>query len=295
MDGRLALVTGASTGLGRAIAVGLADRGASVLAVSRPEGLGSSLVDELRGRSGNVAHAFLPADLSVQAQVRELAARVRSRHARLDVLVNNAGAFFPRRTLSVDGIEMTFALDHLAAVLLTLLLLDPLARAGGRVVTTASLAAGMGWIHRDVSLGRGYNGFYAYAQAKLASVLFTVELARRVPSLTPNAFDPGVVRTGLAKGISFLELCIRAAQLGWGVEPEVGARTALLLACDPLPPGATGGFWRGGRRVSLPRRARDARSAERLWDLSLELLGMGQDELEPLRRMAAAEPSRPLA
>ena len=290
LRGRVVLVTGASSGLGRAVAAGVAARGATVLAVSRAGGDGERGVDELRRSTGNERHDFLPADLSAQTEVRALAARVRARHERLDGLVNNAGGFFPRRRESVDGFEMTFALDHLAGMLLTLLLLEPLAAAGGRVVTTASLSARWGRLHRDVDLHRGYNGFFAYAQAKLANLLFTVELGRRLPRSTVavHAFDPGVVRTAIGSGHSFLELCIRVAQAGFGVEPEVGARTALVLLGEALPAGANGGLWRDGARMPLPRVARDPRLAARLWDVSVERLALTDEELAPLRRLSAA-------
>ncbi len=289
LAGRVALVTGGSAGIGRAVATGLAERGATVLLVSRAGGAGAEVVADLRRRTDNAGHRFLPADLSVQAEVRALAARVRRETPRLDVLVNNAGGFFPQRRVSADGIEMTFALDHLASMALTLLLLDPLTAAGGRVVTTASLVAHWGWLHRDVQWRRGYNGAVAYAQARLANVLFTTELARRVPAdaLAVHAFDPGVVRTALGSGPGFLNFCIRVAQAGFGREVAEAAETAVFLAADGSVEGTTGGFWKDGRALPMPRRARDPAAAARLWDISLGLLGLEEAELAPLRRAEA--------
>jgi retinol dehydrogenase 14 len=289
MRGRVALVTGASAGIGRQVASGLAERGATVLAVSRAGGAGAAFVEELRRATGNPDHRFLPADLSAQAEIRAVAAEVVRQVPRLDVLVNNAGGFFPRRTLTVDGIERTFALDHLAAMLLTLLLLEPLATAGGRVLLTTSLVAPWGRVHRDVQLRRGYNGAFAYAQARLGNLLFARELARRVPAsaVSINAFDPGVVRTELGQGPGFLNFCIRVAQAGFGREARSAAATALTLACSPELAGATGGLWRDGRRLATPRAARDARAARRLWEVSVRLLGLSEEELAPLRRLEA--------
>ncbi|MEJ2357707.1 MAG: SDR family NAD(P)-dependent oxidoreductase [Deinococcales bacterium] len=289
MRGRVALVTGASAGIGRAVASGLAERGATVLAVSRAGGAGAEVVDALRAGTGNPDHRFLPADLSAQGEVRAVAAEITRQVPRLDVLVNNAGGFFARRRVTIDGIERTFALDHLASVLLTLLLLEPLAAARGRVVLTTSLVAPWGRVHRDVQLRRGYNGVSAYAQARLGNVLFAQELARRVPAdaLTINAFDPGVVRTELGQGPGFLNLCIRVAQAGFGRGPDAAAQTALTLACSPELDGATGGLWKDGRRLPTPRVARDPRVAARLWEVSLRMLELSDEELAPLRRLEA--------
>lgn len=290
MRGRVALVTGGSAGIGRAVATGLAERGVTVLLVSREGGPGAEVAAELRRRTGNPGHRFLPADLSVQSEVRALAAQVRAVTPRLDLLVNNAGGFFPRRRLSPDGIEMTFALDHLASMLLTLLLLEPLLAARGRVVTTASLVAHWGRVHRDVQLRRGYNGLVAYAQARLAGVLFTTELARRLPAdvLGAHAFDPGVVRTAFGHGGGFLKFWIRLSMAVVGREPAAAAETALFLACDPELTGLSGGLWKDGRRVRPPRPARRAATAERLWDESLELLGLDDRERATLERLAPA-------
>jgi len=289
LRGRIALVTGGSAGIGRAVATRLAERGATVLAVSRSGGAGAACVADLVRRTRDASHRFLPADLSSLAEVRAVAAEVRARYPRLDVLVNNAGGFFPWRRTSVDGIEMTFALDHLAGMLLTLLLLGPLTVAGGRVVTTASLVAHWGWLHRDVQWRRGYNGAVAYAQARLANVLFTTELARRVPAaaLAAHAFDPGVVRTELGSGPGFLNFCVRVAQAGFGREVAVAAEAAVFLAADGSVEGTTGGFWKDGRRLPIPRRARDPATAARLWQVSLGLLGLEEAELAPLRRAEA--------
>lgn len=288
---RVALVTGGSAGIGLAIARGLAERGFTVLLVSRAGGAGADAAEGLRRRSGNPSHRFLPADLSVQAEVRRVAAEVAALAPALDVLVNNAGGFFPRRRLSADGIEMTWALDHLSAFLLSLRLLGPLAAANGRIVTTTSLTAHWGRLHRDPGLTRGYNPVLAYAQARLANVLFTVELARRLPlgGVTVHAFDPGIVRTALGQGPGFWNLCIRLAQAGFGRAPEEAATTALELACDAAVPNAGGGLWKDGRRRALPRLARDRRTLERLWRVSLDDVGANEDDLAPLRRLSEPE------
>lgn len=293
MRGRVALVTGGSAGIGLAVVRALAERGATVLLASRAGGTGAEVVEALRRRSGAPEHRFLPADLSSLAEVRALAAEVGRRAPRLHVLVNNAGGFFARRRETVDGLEMTWALDHLAGMLLTLSLLEPLAAAGGRIVTTTSLMARWGRLHRDVNLRRGYNPVLAYAQARLANVLFTLELARRLGPEGPaaHAFDPGVVRTALGQGPGFWNLCIRAAQSLRGRGPEEAAGTAVMLACRPEA-GRGGGLWRDGRLRRLPRPARDPAVAARLWRVSLEMLAPSEAELAPLVRLEALERAR---
>ena len=199
MAGRTVLVTGGTGGIGRATAVGLAAMGASVAIVGRDRERTEDAVREIRESSGGHPDAFV-ADMSVQAEVRRLADEVLGALPRIDVLVNNVGGYWDTRHVTADGLERTFALNHLAPFLLTHLLLDRLrASAPARIVTVSSGAHSMGRIDFDDLGGeRSYSGMRAYSQSKLANILFTYELARRLGAcgVTANALHPGMVRTG---------------------------------------------------------------------------------------------------
>jgi NAD(P)-dependent dehydrogenase (short-subunit alcohol dehydrogenase family) len=182
MHGKICLVTGATSGVGQVTAQALAQQGATVIVVARHPERGAATLDRITQETGNTAVEMLLADLSIQAQVRQLAEEVRRRFARLDLLVNNAGAIFSPRHLSADGIEMTFALNHLGYFLLTHLLLDSLkASAPARIINVASNAHWRGRINFDDIQGeQRYGGWRAYCQSKLANIIFTYELARRL-------------------------------------------------------------------------------------------------------------------
>jgi retinol dehydrogenase-14 len=198
MDGRIVLITGATGGIGKATAVGLAALGAKVLITGRDRGRTDDTVREIQATGGEV-EGFV-ADLSSQSEVRRLADEVLQRHPRIDVLINNVGGYWNTRHVTADGLEHTFALNHLAPFLLTQLLLENLEQ-GARVITVSSNAQAMGRIDFDDLQGeRSYSGARAYNQSKLANVLFTYELARRTPSITANAVHPGLVSTGFGAG-----------------------------------------------------------------------------------------------
>src|SRR5215207_6225037 len=204
MSEKIILITGATNGIGKAAALELAKQGNTVVIVGRNPAKTQATVEEIKQQSGNSAVEGLIADLSSLADVRRLADEFRQRHSRLDVLINNAGALFAERELTVDGYEMTFAVNHLAYFLLTNLLLDLLkASAPARIVNVASDAhKGMKINFDDLQLEKNYGGMMgpAYGQSKLANILFTYELARRLAGtgVTVNALHPGLVRTGFA-------------------------------------------------------------------------------------------------
>jgi NAD(P)-dependent dehydrogenase (short-subunit alcohol dehydrogenase family) len=278
MQGKVCLVTGATSGIGLVTAQALAQQGATVLVAGRHAERGAATVRHLVQATGNSQVELLLADLSVQAQVRQLAAELQRRFARLDVLVNNAGALFMRRSQSLDGIEMTFALNHLGYFLLTSLLLDTLtASAPARIVNVSSHAHWNGAMDfADLQGQRRYGGWRAYCQSKLANLLFTYELARRLEGtgITVNAVHPGFVATGFGRNNrGVFGLGIRVAQLT-ALSPQQGAETLIYLAASPEVEGVTGKYFVQQRPVASSRASYDQAAAQRLWQLSAELTGL---------------------
>lgn len=274
MAGKTCVVTGANAGIGRATALALARMGARVGMVSRSRERGEAARAEAVRGSGSGAVDLFVADLSAQAEVRRLAAEIRGRYDRLDVLVNNAAVYTAKRALSPDGIELQLAVNHLAPFLLTRLLLDRLeGSAPARVVTVGSEA------HRTVRLEwedlqgeRRYRGLRAYSAAKLANLLFTRELARRTAGtgVTANAAHPGVVGTELLfGGWGPLRLLKR-----WLKTPEQGARVLVRLAAAPELEGVTGRYFREEGEIRPSAAALDDEAARRLWRVSEELTGL---------------------
>ena len=277
MRGKTAMVTGASTGIGKETARALAKMGANVVMVSRDRIRGESALAELSAEGGNGEIELMLADLSSQREVRRLAREFEAGHDRLEVLVNNAGGTFHERGSTEDGIERTFALNHLAPFLLTNLLLDVLEKsAPARVVNVASGAHAMGRIDFDDLRGeRRYSPSRAYAQAKLANVMFTYELARRLKGtgVTANAAHPGFVATGFHdrnRGLARLvvDYVIRPTVM---VPPDKGAETVVYLASSPEVEGATGGYFAKKEPKASSKRSKDREAARRLWEASEEL------------------------
>ncbi len=295
MRGRLAVVTGASNGIGRELARGLAERGAAVVVISRPGGRGEEAAEALRRDTGNPEVRFLGADLSSMAEVREVASRVRGFGEEVDVLVNNAGAYFVRREETADGFEATFALNHLAPFLLTHLLMEPLlAGDGGRVVVTASAASRAARLHfDDPMLARRYNSWAAYGQSKLANIAFTTALARRLEGapVTVNAFHPGFVNSGFGTGPTLMNRLVRVAARVSARTPVRGADTGVYLAVSDAVADVSGEYFADRRRVRPAQQARDEASTEKLWRLSEELVKLTDAERAPLARLAANVPT----
>lgn len=280
MVGTVVLVTGASSGIGRATAAGLLALGARVAIAGRDAERTAATARDL-GAAGGAAGPveMFVADLSSMAEVRRVAGEVQDRLPRLDVLVNNAGGYWHTRRVTADGLERTFATNHLAPFLLTNLLLDRLREAPhGRVVTVASGAHALGRIDFDDLQGeRAYSGARAYNQSKLANVLFTAELARRLAGTTvsANALHPGMVRTGFGAGdpgtvqrllVPFLRPFLRS--------PAKGAETSIHLASSPAVDGVSGGYFAGRRPRRPSAAARDEAVAVRLWQVSAGLAGL---------------------
>jgi retinol dehydrogenase-14 len=285
MAGRVCLVTGATSGIGKATATGLARLGADLVLVARDPAKGAATMAEIRTVTGNPRIELLQADLSSQDAVRRAAEDYRRGHDRLHVLVNNAGGYWATRHTTADGLELTFALNHLAYFLLTNLLLD-LLRAGApaRVVNVTSSAQALGDIHfDDLQFERRYRGQAAYNQSKLANVLFTYELARRLDGagVTANCLAPGVTRTNFGRDDSgpVMRLLTPLAR-PFMRSPKEGAATAIWLASSPEAEGVTGGYYLRRRGRPVPRRSSrrsyDPELARRLWRVSEELTGLRQ-------------------
>ena len=247
MKGKICLITGGTNGIGKSTAHELARMGATVVIVGRDARKASQVVEEIRAASGNDMVDSLLTDLSSQQEVRRLASEFESRYSHLDVLLNNAGAVFMQRQLSVDGIEMTFALNHLASFLLTNLLLDEIkASAPARIINVSSGAHTSGKIEFDNLQGELDFSSRAYGNSKLATILFTMELARRFEGtgVTANALHPGFVSTGFGKNNpGFLMKVIRAVVPLIARSPEKGAETSIYLASSPDVQSITGRYF----------------------------------------------------
>jgi retinol dehydrogenase 14 len=278
MVGRTVLVTGGTAGIGRATALGLARMGAHLAICGRDRESTEGAAGEIRAAGGGQVEVFV-ADLSSQSQVRRLADEVLQRLSRIDVLVNNVGGYWNTRHVTADGLERTFALNHLAPFLLTNLLWDRLSNsAPARVVTVASNAHAQGRIDFDDLQGeRSYSGARAYSQSKLANVLFTYELARRLPatSVTANALHPGLTRTSFGaedpggvqrRLVPFLRPFMKA--------PAEGAATSIHLASAPELARVTGRYFAKGRPRRSSKASYDQAAGARLWQVSAELVGL---------------------
>jgi retinol dehydrogenase 14 len=278
MAGRTVLVTGATGGIGRATALGLAALGAHLAITGRDRGSTQGAAGELRAAGGGQVAVFV-ADLSSQSQVRRLAEEALQRLSRIDVLVNNVGGHWNTRHVTADGLERTFALNHLAPFLLTNLLLDRLQQsAPARVVTVSSNAHAQGRIDFDDLQGeRSYSGARAYSQSKLANVLFTYELARRLPatSVTANALHPGVTRTSFgAEDPGGVQRLLVPLMRPFMKAPAQGAATSIHLASAPDLEQVTGRYFANSKPKRSSKRSYDEAAAARLWRVSADLVGL---------------------
>ena len=276
MRGKTVLVTGGTGGIGRATAEGLAALGARVGIVGRDRARTAAVAAQIAQHTHSQVDG-LAADLSSQAEVRRLAAEVSQTYPRLDVLVNNVGGYWATRHVTSDGLEHTFGVNHLAPFLLTTLLLDLLkASAPSRVVTVSSGAQSMGRIDfADLQGARDYNGQRAYNQSKLANVLFTYELARRLEGtgVTANVLHPGVVRTAFGREdpAAFMRL-VTWVVVPFMKTPTRGAQTSVYLASSPDVAGVTGQYFVNRKPHRSADRSYDTEAATRLWRVSEQLV-----------------------
>ena len=274
------MITGASGGIGKAAAVGLAHMGASLVLVCRDRGRGEAAVAEIRRKTGNPNTMLMLADLSSQAQIRRLAQDFIATEQPLHVLLNNAGVIMLRRQETEDGIETTFAVNHLAYFLLTALLLDRLtASAPTRVVNVASEA--YRWTRgvlnfSNVGGGSSDSGLSAYGRSKLANILFTRELARRLlgTGVTANCLHPGFVGSNLATNNGWFAKHAITLVRPFARSPEKGAETAVYLCSSPAVEQITGQYFFDKKPIELKRYARHDQHTRRLWEVSEHLTGL---------------------
>jgi NAD(P)-dependent dehydrogenase (short-subunit alcohol dehydrogenase family) len=278
MNGKICLVTGASSGIGKATALGLAKMGATVVMVCRDAARGQAALAEIRQKSGNNSIDLLVADLSSQAEIHRLASEYRSKYQHLHVLVNNAGVYYTKRHITVDGLEAMFVVNYIARFLLTNLLLDIIkSSAPARIINVAGAYHDKGKINFDDLQGeRDFDGQRANHQSKLADVLFTYELARRLEGtgVTVNCLHSGMVATDLIdKDKDFPRFYKYLYKLSRPLmkSPAKGAETSIYLASSPEVEGVTGQYFINKKIAESSTDSHDPQLAQRLWNVSAKL------------------------
>ena len=276
MTGKNVLITGGTSGIGKAAAIALASMGARVEITGRDQARAKLAAAEISRESGASAVDVFVADMSSQTEVRRLADEVLAAYPRLDVLLNNVGGFWANRHVTADGLEHTFALNHLAPFLLTSLLLERLtASAPARVVTVSSAAQSMGRIDFDDLMGeRKYSGQRAYNQSKLANVMFTYELSKRLEGtgVTATAVHPGMTSTDFSAEDPALGVLVRILR-PFMQTPAEGADTAVYLASSPEVEGTSGGYFVKRKTKRSHASSYDSATTGRLWQVSADLVG----------------------
>ncbi len=276
MQDSVVLVTGASDGIGFVCAQHLVALGAQVILVGRNEEKCADAAATIRNSTDNGTISVEIADLSLLRDVRALAGRVLDKHAHIDVLLNNAGAFYRQRELTAEGLEYTFALNHMGYFVLTGLLLPALAQAQqGRIVNIASRAHRRGTLNfEDLQGEHAYAGWPAYCQSKLMNLMFTYAQARRLEgsTITANSLHPGFVRSKFGhNNPGVAGLVIRLSQMILAISPEAGAKTPLHLACAPELAASSGEYYEKSEAVLSSPESLDREAQERLWQISTEL------------------------
>jgi NAD(P)-dependent dehydrogenase (short-subunit alcohol dehydrogenase family) len=279
MNGRICLITGATNGIGKATATELARRGATVLLTTRSPELGEATKQEIMSRTGNERIDVFHCELGSFVSIMKCCEDVKRRYDKLHVLINNAGILETKRRLSRDGVEMTFAVNHLAPFLMTNLLLDPLKRGAephtaARIITVSSAAhTGATMKFDDLEGKQKFSGGFAYCQSKLANILFTKKLARILAGtgVTANCLHPGAVNTKLFDKFPSV---IAAALKLFLISPERGAQTSVYLATSPDVETISGEYFKNKTLRRSSKTSYDVRAADKLWDISRHYVGI---------------------
>lgn len=273
------VITGATSGIGEVAADHLAQAGARIVLIARDRHRGAAMLKHLNAVAGHTEHAAYYADLSDLSEMKRVGEEIAHGEPRIDVLVNNAGAMFTARQETADGLEKTFAVNHMSYFVITALLLDRLKEAGqARIVSTASDAHKGGRIEfGDLQSTRRYSAFGVYSNTKMMNVLFTRELARRLggTGVTANCLHPGFVATRFGDNNSGLLKSVFGLAKNFAISPEKGAQTIIHLAASPEVEGVSGKYFTKCREDTVAPLGRDDAVAKRLWDVSAEIAGLG--------------------
>jgi NAD(P)-dependent dehydrogenase (short-subunit alcohol dehydrogenase family) len=277
MQGKTVVATGATSGIGEAAVVALAGMGARIVIVARDEARAKVTMQKLEAKAPGLGHRLHLADLSSMAETRRVGEAIAASEPRIDVLINNAGALFSNRRVTPEGLELTFALNHMAYFVLTEALRDKLvASAPARIVSTSSIAHERESLDfNDLQSANGYGGLKVYSRSKLANILFTRELARRLngTEVTANCLHPGVVKTRFGAASGGLFGLVIPFLRPFFISPEQGAETIVYLASSPEVADTTGGYFVKRKLVEPSAAARDDTAAKRLWIESEKLAG----------------------
>jgi NAD(P)-dependent dehydrogenase (short-subunit alcohol dehydrogenase family) len=277
MQGKTVVITGATSGIGEAAALALAGKGARIVFIARDPDKGRAMLGRLLRANPDAAHEFVIGELSTLAGMRSAGALIGVKAPRIDVLINNAGAIFDHREVTVDGLEMTFAVNHMAYFVITELLMAHFNIEGARIISTSSGAHAMGRLDfDDLQSEARYGAMTAYGASKMCNILFTRELARRLAAsdVTANCFHPGGVATGFGSNTKGLLKTVFGLARPIMLTPEKGADTLVWLACAPEVDHKTGGYYVRRRLTQPSAAARDDAAAARLWAESERIAGL---------------------
>ncbi|NVM02503.1 MAG: SDR family oxidoreductase [Candidatus Helarchaeota archaeon] len=278
MNGKICLITGANSGIGKVAALELAKLGAKVVMFCRNPKKGVDALAEIKEKSQNNTVDLMFADLASLDSVRQFAVDFKAKYKKLHILINNAGVHYPDRKLTVDGYEAMFAINHLGHFLLTMLLLDVIkASAPARIINVSSEAHVFGKINfDDLNLDKKFNEFQAYGRSKLANIYFTYELAERLEGtgVTVNCLHPGMVRTNFQRYSKMVQDAIKKAPPGLLISPEEGAKTTIYLATSSEVENVTGKYFENLKAKKSSRRSYEKDSQQKLWELSEKLTGL---------------------
>ena len=275
MQGKTVVITGATSGIGEVAAIRLAEQGARIVFTARDQARADDTMAKLRQANPGADHVVHMADLSTMAEMKRVAGEL-AREPQIDVLINNAGALFNKRQETADGLEMTFALNHMAYFTVTNLLLAKL-KPGARIVTVASNAhRGAKLDFNDLQSRKGYIGFPVYARSKLCNILFNRELARRIGhGITANALHPGFVATRFGDNSGgLMRTVLKVAKPIGAISPEEGAQTIIYLASSPQVAGVTGEYFYECKPTTPTAEARNDEDARKLWEISESIAGL---------------------